>query len=111
MEEADKKNAEMSDDEKTKNGTFLVVGKRGGEEDDQDQTGGGRAPDEEDGTAIEPGSGKRTENRRKCFNVLYSNAHSVCNKIDELRCYVSENAPDFILINEAWTNGSVTDAF
>ena len=29
MEEADKKNAEMSDDEKTKNGTFLVVGRRG----------------------------------------------------------------------------------
>ena len=55
----------------------------------------------------------KRENRRKIFNILYTNALSVCNKMDELRCTVAEQniPPDVILINESWSNSSHCDVF
>ena len=45
------------------------------------------------------------------FKILYTNAHSICNKMDELRCLVLDQNPDFILVNEAWTNDNHNAAF
>ena len=45
------------------------------------------------------------------FKVVYTNAHSICNKMDELRCLVLDQNPDFIFVNETWTNDNHSDAF
>ena len=45
------------------------------------------------------------------FRVLYCNADSLLNKIDELTLFVVEDNPDFIVINETWANESLNNAF
>ena len=46
----------------------------------------------------------------KSFNILYTNARSVVNKIDELITHVNERKPHFVFICEAWTHSEITDA-
>ena len=43
--------------------------------------------------------------------VLYCNAHSVINKIDELKATVSDFLPDIVCLTETWTNSYHSDAF
>ena len=43
--------------------------------------------------------------------VLYCNAHSVINKIDELKATVSDLLPDIVCLTETWTNSDHSDAF
>ena len=43
--------------------------------------------------------------------VLYGNAWSVVNKIDELRVLVYDLSPDIVCINETWANNTHTDVY
>ena len=43
--------------------------------------------------------------------MLYGNARSVINKMDELRCLAADLLPDVICITETWTNDDHTKAF
>ena len=45
------------------------------------------------------------------MKILYGNVHSVCNKMDELRCWVLDVAPDIVCLVETWTNGDHTKTF
>ena len=45
------------------------------------------------------------------YKVLYGNVRSVVNKIDELKCMVTDLKPDIICIAESWTNKSHSDAY
>ena len=45
------------------------------------------------------------------FKVLYTNAQSLINKIDELRCTACDLKPDIICVVETWTNSSHTNAY
>ena len=45
------------------------------------------------------------------MNILYTNAQSIVNKIDELRSVACSIKPDIILINESWTNKDITKAY
>ena len=42
-------------------------------------------------------------------DIVYTNAQSIVNKIDELRSVNLE--PDIILLNETWTNDDITEAY
>lgn len=43
--------------------------------------------------------------------ILYLNAQSIVNKIDELGCLASINKPDLILVTESWCNSDISDAY
>jgi ribonuclease P/MRP protein subunit RPP40 len=43
--------------------------------------------------------------------LLYTNAQSVVNKMEELRVVVSLKRPDIIAITETWTNNDISDEF
>ena len=45
------------------------------------------------------------------LDIIYTNAQSIINKIDELRTIANDLNPHLILINESWTNGSITKSF
>ena len=45
------------------------------------------------------------------LKVLYTNAQSINNKIDELRVTVSDLKPDLVLICESFTNESISNAY
>ena len=45
------------------------------------------------------------------ISIMYTNAQSLVNKIDELRVIVNINSPDVIVISEAWTNDAISDEF
>ena len=49
--------------------------------------------------------------RRKGLNVMFMNAQSVCNKMNELRVLVACETPDIVAICETWTNETHGDAF
>ena len=44
-------------------------------------------------------------------SILYSNVHSLVNKIDELRCNVLDLKPDIICICETWTHADILNAY
>ena len=48
--------------------------------------------------------------RRERIRVMFLNAQSICNKIDELRLVVTCEGPDIVAICETWTNESHDDA-
>ena len=43
--------------------------------------------------------------------LLYTNAQSVVNKMEELRVLASLKQPDIIAITETWTNGDISNEF
>ena len=45
------------------------------------------------------------------MSILYTNAQSIVNKINELRSVVVTIKPDIILINETWTHQDITNAY
>ena len=47
----------------------------------------------------------------KTFCVLYCNAYSLLNKLDELTSFAFDCKPDFIAVCETWGNDSLTDSF
>ena len=49
------------------------------------------------------------ERRQEGVKVLFMNAQSVCNKMNELRVVVVEEEPDIVAICETWTNDAVGD--
>ena len=48
--------------------------------------------------------------RAGIMRLMYTNCQSVINKRDELRAYVSEVKPDFILLTECWTNNGIDNS-
>ena len=42
--------------------------------------------------------------------VVFTNAQSINNKIDEMRALVAINKPDILAITETWTNDSIGDS-
>jgi len=44
------------------------------------------------------------------IRILYTNARSLFNKVDQLSIYAFEYKPDIIVITEAWTNDNITNA-
>ena len=56
---------------------------------------------------METSRGERTEG----LNVLFMNAQSIGNKMDELRAIAVINKPDILAITETWTNDAIADAF
>ena len=47
---------------------------------------------------------------REGIEVLFLNAQSVCNKVDELRVLVMCEEPDIVVVCETWTNETHGDA-
>ena len=45
------------------------------------------------------------------LEIIYTNAQSIVNKIDELRCTAVTLKPDIILINESWTHNDITKGY
>ena len=45
------------------------------------------------------------------ITILYTNAQSLVNKIDELRSVALDLKPDIILISESWTNKDISKAY
>ena len=45
------------------------------------------------------------------MSILYTNAQSIVNKIDELRSVVYDIKPDLVLIDESWTHKKITKAY
>ena len=72
--------------------------------------GGGEGRGEEEEAVGRNIPRDKSDSRCKLFNIIYTNARSVCNKMNELRCVVSELKPDFILVNESWSNSSHSDS-
>ena len=62
-----------------------------------------------------PDQSKESEDIRErsgdSLEIIYTNAQSIVNKIDELRSVVSTLKPDIILINESWTHNDITKAY
>ncbi len=52
-----------------------------------------------------------TLNGFKSLKCFYTNAHSILNKIDELRLVADTEKPDIIIITESWTSERVSNAF
>ena len=45
------------------------------------------------------------------MKVLYTNARSIVNKVDELRIFANISEPDVIALTESWTNPNITNQF
>ena len=45
------------------------------------------------------------------FSILYLNANSLINKIDELRYTLFDNKPDIICVCETWSHDQTLNAF
>ena len=45
------------------------------------------------------------------IKIMYTNARSIVNKIDELKSYVHTTDPDIVCITEAWTNSSISNHY
>ena len=67
-------------------------------------SGSSRPDQSKEGEDIRERSGNSLE-------IIYTNAQSIVNKIDELRSVVSTLKPDIILINESWTHSDITNAY
>ena len=48
----------------------------------------------------------RNRSLKNVIRILYTNAQSIVNKLDELRTVVFEIKPEIIGINESWTNSN-----
>lgn len=46
----------------------------------------------------------------KTLNIVYLNARSLLNKINDLNVLINDKSPDIILITETWANESITNA-
>ena len=51
------------------------------------------------------------DNDASQISIMYTNAQSLVNKIDELRVLVNTNSPDIVIISEAWTNDSISSDY
>ena len=51
------------------------------------------------------------ESKPRSLDIIYTNAQSIVNKIDEPRSIVCDLNPDVVLINESWTNKDITKAY
>ena len=54
--------------------------------------------------------GAATVTHKNSLSVLYCNAQSILNKLDELKMLISIRQPDIIGITESWANSTVLDA-
>ena len=45
------------------------------------------------------------------LDILYTNAQSVVNKIEELRILTAIHNPDIVIVTESWTNESVSNVY
>ena len=80
------------------------------------------APESEAAPTKNEKKGKRTEpngnvrqstipetEHNRCLKIIYFNARSIGNKLDELQALANERDPDFILITESWCNDKTSN--
>ena len=53
---------------------------------------------------------KSPMNEASTLTLLYTNAQSLVNKMNEMKVVVTINNPDIIIVTETWTNESIADA-
>ena len=53
----------------------------------------------------------RQSNGSTGLKIVYTNARSLVNKIDELKIYTALTQPDIIAITETWTNDSISNHY
>ena len=61
--------------------------------------------------STEPKKGESLRSNTASVSILYTNAQSIVNKINELRSVAANIKPDIILINETWTHQDITNAY
>ena len=68
---------------------------------------------EENADCNDDGGYERTnkDDRRRSINVLYTNAQSVVNKIEEMKAVASIYNPGIIILTETWTNETVSNEY
>ena len=49
--------------------------------------------------------------RRKEIKVMFANAQSIVNKIDEVKAIMAVNKPDIMAMTETWTHGGIGDDY
>ena len=49
--------------------------------------------------------------KRRSLRVVYFNARSIVNKINEVRLYILDNDPDVIAITETWTHNGISNDY
>jgi len=69
--------------------------------------------EEEKKTGLRLGAQSRrsTKKAHRQYIVLYTNAQSLVNKVNELTATASDLNPDLILVTETWCRSDVTDAY
>jgi hypothetical protein len=73
---------------------------------EQQEEGEGRP----DGGGRRPG-GRDERTPSETLVILYTNAQSIINKVNELSVVVADLEPDLILVTETWCNDSITNAY
>jgi hypothetical protein len=71
---------------------------------------GPQTQQEDEGQRHNIGGRRAPEDETEELKILYTNAQSLFEKLDELLATASILQPDVILITETWTNGGLTDA-
>ena len=61
--------------------------------------------------STEPKKGESLCSNTASVSILYTNAQSIVNKINELRSVAVTIKHDIILINETWTHQDITNAY
>ena len=57
------------------------------------------------------GGGQDSDNGKEQYTILYTNARSVLNKIEQLRTVVYDRNPAFVMICESFTRDDISDAY
>jgi hypothetical protein len=134
-EEADRKNREeLTQEDRSKNLKWIVVGQRGEKRivketereynADRRAVGEGRQREgrprqrsmeqrqnQERATGGGPGhGGGEASHQNKAITLLYANAQSINSKIDELKVISQDLDPNIILLTETWCNSTVENA-
>ena len=59
----------------------------------------------------EGGASKNSDKGKELYTILYTNARSVLNKIDQLRTTVVDRKPSFVMICESFAKHDISDAY
>ena len=57
------------------------------------------------------GEGQDSDNGKEMYTILYTNARSVLNKIEQLRTVVYDRNPAFVMICESFARDDISDAY
>ena len=54
---------------------------------------------------------RNMDNDASGFSILYTNAQSIVNKVEELRALAAINDPDILILTETWTNEAISNEY